>query len=117
MPVLGAQIGIVGALAVIAVFNPVPRVVDRAETQVDADDIFASYGFIEFDPFVRTDAVGIDSVPCQVDSGGAFVFGSDSILPIVTHGVIPAGPPHVGDFELLHRFNVICPEAILVGQR
>jgi hypothetical protein len=40
-----------GAFALMGVFNPVARIADRAGAQADAGDIFASRGFMEFDPF------------------------------------------------------------------
>src|SRR5690606_9306438 len=101
---------------VIAVFDPVPCLVESAGTRVDADEILSADQAAELHILICAHLVAFDLVPGQVKTGRALVFWADSVLPVVTRYVVSARPSNDRNLELLDEFNEVFPEAVLIRE-
>ena len=93
-----------------------PRLVQRPQAGVDADEILRADEAAEFGILIRAHLIVVNLIPRQVEPDWTLVLRANSILPIVTGDIIPAGPPHHRDVQVFDQLNKIRPEPVRVCQ-
>src|SRR6185437_3984345 len=114
--VLPPQVGVIGAFFVVAVFNPVPRVVQSAKAGIDANEILGADEAAQLGVFIRAHLVAFDLMRGEVEPRRTLILGADSILPIIAGNKISAWPPDDRNFQAPDQLNEILSESIRVSE-
>ena len=104
-------------LLAVRVLHPVPRIVNRAESKVDADVRLGANQRRIAKELVGAEAIGLDVVPRQLEPGGTLIARTDAILPVVAGAEIAARPPENRDLEIADRLQDVLAKSVLVGER
>ena len=116
-PVLGALLRPVGRTRLVAVLHPLPRLVRRAESGVDAQIRLGADALAIFQEFVGAEAIRFQCAPGVIGTRGPLVARPDAIRPVVARREIPARPAQDRNAQRLHHIENVLAESVCVRQR
>src|SRR5262249_37633973 len=90
--VLSPLVGPVGMTWFIAVLDPMPRIVDRSQSGVNANVRFGADEFAIAQKLISAEAIALQIVPGEIYSDRALVLRPDPILPVISRREIATGP-------------------------
>ncbi len=114
-PVRAAQIGILCAAWMVAVFDELTRRIGAARAEIHREHRLHAGGPAPGDVLVRAEFVGLRAAPGEIEPPGALLSRADAIFPVVAGEEITSRIADDGRTQLFGQLEHVPAEAVHIG--